>query len=325
MLRNRRTGEIFDSSGRKIEKSFPKSKSTLFQPNKESKSSSQRTLEHFDGSLNVDAVLKLVDSQLADQLSTTERKAILEICEKNKNSVSEILQEMITQFEKNKKPKTEPKKVDEEFLPFIMKQLLGAKLPIIGPIMLGLLSATPAAAESTDYVCTDGIPAGMSTTCPDASDYGCAQGYLSRNGQVLTQFNRVVTQIVTKDADLASREQLRKCMTTEKVCQLVQKVYDAGQSSIQIPASGQDAAWNGYQLTSKVTHLPLDTASSYDTVFKANALDCHSIIGQAKQTAIILGATAGAVVGLACCVGLFYYLRDKCKPDDRCDVACLKV
>ncbi len=196
--------------------------------------------------------------------------------------------------------------------------LFPSSLPSKGSVLLtaliGIAFQAQFVAAAQSYEPHQGSPAGGLDLCA-GTILGCVQGYATPvvNGTsqgwttATPQYNRRV-DTVGSDPSTSSREQLRTCMTLEKVYGLVvQALAHSAEGETQM-CFGKSTVWNGYQLSSTTTALTPAQCQAYKDLFSFESQSCMSAVGAFLSGAKIAGIVIGAVVGaaalavLGCCL-----------------------
>lgn len=311
MLRNRRTGETFKVTPSGLVRK------NLFSKTVKAKKTEVDLLKEF---------LEDFKTRLPKDLSEHERAEIIkkveEICFKHSDDIlkhSKLLVQMLEE-----ETSKEEKKSQSSVLPHLGKLESAALLPLF--LATGLLSPAAAAATTasmaSSYVINDGIPAGGLDMCKGII-FGCAQGYLTDGirpwNASLPQFNRIVQQAGSGEAAVSDREALRKCMDLKKTGQTVIDALNSNFETItnsSIPeavCSSESNIWHNWQLTSQVRNIPAAACPAYQNLFPATSQSCMSWTKSAAEWITIVGGIAGAVAGIALCVGAYRYCKRKCE------------
>ncbi|TAL60310.1 MAG: hypothetical protein EPN84_09750 [Legionella sp.] len=169
----------------------------------------------------------------------------------------------------------------------------------------------------------EGVPKGGVDTCISSLfDVGCLQGYITQDGKLISQFNRIVESIKgsTSVTD-PTYTTLRDCLDLNKVGGVVQNVIKtSGTDPKGISCVATSSSWGNYRVTGQASGLGRDDCIAYQNTFNSVVLNCQNAWDRAGRTAAITGGVIGGVLLCACIVGLVVYCSNQ--RDNDCEPPC---
>lgn len=316
MLTNRKTGEKFLAAKDAVTGKIVKQRFFAIADAKKSASSQYDLTEFFTD----------FESRLPADLSKAERAAIMSevrtCCAENEIELIDTINKRDQLFASDQKKLPSSVKTSHFDEGSLLKSVGGLLFSSAFPTAALALAFMPLAAAQTSLVVHSGQPSGSKLDLCSPYVLGCIQGYLT-NGTApwdtsMSQFDRVVQEVNSQDAEVGAYQQLKECMSNNKVGKMVATAVDNGVGAPGYCAYSS-STWQGYQVLGQATQVPVDQCPTLQSTFAAESQQCMSILGQAKQTGIIAGVTVATV-----CIALaaYFFVKERCckKPSENQDL-----
>lgn len=163
------------------------------------------------------------------------------------------------------------------------------------------------------FTCHTGTPPGYSDLC-SGTLIDCANGWVQHNSTIL-QWSRKVMNTGSGDqsAGRATIQALKKCMNSEKMCNVMQKVASKNFiSGLPTACSFSSNQWHNTQYQFNFDNIPVLMCPLFKNEFVMSSGQCQSVKTTLEAGLIVLIVILSLLGSVCFCVAGFYCYRKNC-------------